>query len=149
MPTYKAVFSTCRLVRERTVTYQADSACVRSPAVAAQIVRSLTRRSPTEWLVALYLNAENKLCGCSIVARGGRSGCAVTPADVFRPAVACAAVGLIIAHNHPSGCCEPSEADRHFSRCVRHAGEALGIVLLDSLVVTDATEYSCADKEWG
>jgi len=147
---YRAIFSVCKLVRERLVTYEADSDRVSSPEVAAQVVRCLTRRSPTEWMVALYLDARFRLIGCSVIARGGSGACGVLPRDIFRPAFAHNASSMLLAHNHPSGDPEPSQPDKEFSAIVRAAGEMVGIPLVDSIVVTDHRHVSMAERlNWG
>jgi DNA repair protein RadC len=40
-----------------------------------------------------------------------------------------------MAHNHPSGCLEPSPEDLEFTAAVKRAGELMGIELYDHLVV--------------
>ncbi|RYE02573.1 MAG: DNA repair protein, partial [Sphingomonadales bacterium] len=51
-------------------------------------------------------------------------------------ALACDAVAVVIAHNHPSGEAMPSAADREATRRLARALDGLGIRLLDHLVVT-------------
>ena len=52
------------------------------------------------------------------------------------PAVAHLALGFILAHNHPSGCLDPSPEDVEFTQSIRRAGDLLGIELYDHLIVT-------------
>jgi DNA repair protein RadC len=47
-----------------------------------------------------------------------------------------AALGFILAHNHPSGSVEPSEEDIAFSRSVQRAGQVVGIDLYDHVIVS-------------
>ena len=52
------------------------------------------------------------------------------------------ACGIIFVHNHPSGDCQPSETDLDMFLRLRHAGEILGIDLLDAIVIGQGTHYS-------
>jgi DNA repair protein RadC len=46
------------------------------------------------------------------------------------------ALGFVLAHNHPSGCADPSPEDIEFTRSIRRAGELMGIELYDHIIVT-------------
>jgi DNA repair protein RadC len=54
--------------------------------------------------------------------------------EIFRAALNHGAVGLIIAHNHPSGNPEPSRADIEATRTLAQTAASLGIVLHDHLI---------------
>ena len=55
---------------------------------------------------------------------------------------ACAAIS---AHNHPSGDPDPSSEDRALTARLRQAGEFLGIILLDHIILGHDRTYSFAD----
>ncbi len=57
------------------------------------------------------------------------------PREILYPAVQHLACGFILAHNHPSGCLEPSREDLEFTNAVKRAGELLGIELYDHLII--------------
>ena len=60
----------------------------------------------------------------------------VHPREVFADAITDRAASIIIAHNHPSGNLEASEADKQVTHRIRKAGEILGIELIDHLIIT-------------
>ncbi len=62
------------------------------------------------------------------------------PREVFRAAMLVSAVGIICAHNHPSGDPIPSAPDLHITRVLREASKAVDIELMDHVIVgrTDA-----------
>jgi DNA repair protein RadC len=60
----------------------------------------------------------------------------VHPREVFEPAVRNLAAGIILAHNHPSGCLEPSDEDLSLTKRLVQAGKLLGIEVLDHVIVT-------------
>ncbi len=88
-----------------------------------------------EELWVLLLDAKGALIRLLRFAGGGVAATVVTPRDLFREAVRCGASGVILAHNHPSGDPEPSEDDLRTTARVREAGEAIGVRLVDHLVV--------------
>ena len=60
----------------------------------------------------------------------------VHPREVFKPAIECLAASIIVAHNHPSGGCEPSEADVMLTGRLSDAGKLLGVEVVDHVLVT-------------
>lgn len=84
---------------------------------------------------AIYLNARNKVIHHEVISIGTTDGTALNPAEVFEPAVAARALGVIIAHNHPSGDTTPSENDVKQTKDLQRAGRILKKPLLDHLVV--------------
>ena len=67
--------------------------------------------------------------------------------DVFREAIVRGAVGMLVAHNHPSGDVSPSLPDRALTAKLIEAGKVLDIILVNHLVVNGAGE--CASiKGW-
>jgi DNA repair protein RadC len=85
------------------------------------------------WL--LSLDARAHLRGARRIGQGGAHGCALTPKDVLRPAVADAAAAIVLVHNHPSGDPTPSVEDVQMTRAVVAAASVLGIDVLDHVVV--------------
>ena len=61
----------------------------------------------------------------------------IHPREVFKVALLCNAHSLIVAHNHPSGNSTPSNQDIEITKILKKAGEALGISVIDHLIVTD------------
>ena len=55
---------------------------------------------------------------------------------------------MILAHNHPSGNPEPSQADRELTQRLIESGEILGIRLLDHIIIGDGVYISMREKEW-
>ena len=57
------------------------------------------------------------------------------PREILYPALVHLALGFILAHNHPSGCLDPSPEDIEFTRAVQRAADLMGIELYDHLIV--------------
>ena len=63
------------------------------------------------------------------------------PREVFKSAILANASSIILLHNHPSGDCQPSEADIDVTKRLIGAGELLGIEVLDHIVIGEQKEY--------
>jgi DNA repair protein RadC len=88
-----------------------------------------------EELHALYVDRRRRPLARRRLTQGSDRFTVVDPRQIFRPAVALGAVGVVLAHNHPSGDPTPSPQDREVTRRVAAAGRVLGIELLDHLVI--------------
>ncbi len=95
------------------------------------------RAARREHFVGFYLNACNQLLARDLLSVGSLSASIVPPREVFEPAIARSAAGVIVAHNHPSGDPEPSPEDVAVTRRLADAGTLLGIELLDHIVVAE------------
>jgi len=94
------------------------------------------RDLPKEQLRGLYLNAHYGVVHEEVISVGTLTGSLVHPREVFQPALAYGASGVILVHNHPSGVADPSDADIAVTRQLLSAGEILGVSLLDHVIIT-------------
>ena len=94
----------------------------------------------------LYLNNSNKIIEKFLISKGGITGTLVDVRITLRKALELGAVSLILAHNHPSGNLNPSEADKQLTSKLKTAAESLDIKVLDHLIVTEKTYFSFADE---
>lgn len=99
-----------------------------------------------EHLVGLYLDAQNGLVHSETLSVGSLNTTRTHPREILHPAIQNLALGFILAHNHPSGCLEPSPEDLEFTRSVHRAGELMGIELYDHLIVTAAGYTSLRER---
>ena len=96
------------------------------------------------WIV--YLNNSNKVVHKSQLSKGGITGTLVDVRLVLRQALELGAVGIILAHNHPSGTLKPSTADKEITQKLKRASEALDIKVLDHLILAQHDYLSFADQ---
>lgn len=89
-----------------------------------------------EYFVCLTLDGANRLIAKRIITIGTLTASLVHPREVFADAIADRAASIIVAHNHPSGNLEISQADRDVTERLRNSGELLGIRLVDHIIVT-------------
>jgi DNA repair protein RadC len=118
---------------------------VSRPLEVYELVRDLAR-ARKEHLVGLYLDAQNGLIRRETISIGSLNTTRTHPREILYPAVVHLALGFILAHNHPSGCLDPSPEDVEFTRAVRRAGELMGIELYDHLIVARGGYVSLRER---
>ena len=96
------------------------------------------------WIV--FLNNSNSVLQAGQLSKGGITGTLVDVRLVLKQALELGAVGLILAHNHPSGTLKPSEADKQITKKLKVASEALDIKVLDHIIITQKEYFSFADE---
>jgi DNA repair protein RadC len=99
-----------------------------------------------ESFYALYLNRANKVLGYQLISLGGLSGTVVDVRCIYQVALKTISSGILIAHNHPSGNSDPSDADMRITRKLKEAGALLDIQLLDHLILFQDGYTSLADE---
>lgn len=99
-----------------------------------------------EFSYMLMMNRQNQILGYHQLSKGGMTGAVVDVRVIFQVALKACATSLILAHNHPSGNLETSDADRKITRQIKEAGVILDIPLLDHLILTTDSFYSMADE---
>ena len=112
-----------------------DRPIIDSPDKAAEQLADI-RDKRQEYFVCLTLDGANRLIAKRIITIGTLTASLVHPREVFAEAIADRAASVIVAHNHPSGNLQPSDADRDVTNRLKSAGELLGIALIDHLIVT-------------
>ena len=91
---------------------------------------------------AIFLDERRSILGDAPLGQGRPSSLSVRMREIFGRALAMQASAIVIAHNHPSGLCQPSEIDNHATQRLKHVAEALDIELLDHLIFTHDAVYS-------
>jgi DNA repair protein RadC len=95
-----------------------------------------------ETVVAFYLNARNELLRKETISIGTLTASLIHPREIFAPAIERHAASVVLAHNHPSGDPTPSPEDREVTIRLKHAGEILGIPLLDHIIIARDGHFS-------
>jgi hypothetical protein len=101
---------------------------------AYEVIRGQSQLLQEEFVV-LAMDSRNNILASTMVYRGLANGVAVNPIDVFRVPIIHGATRMIVAHNHPSGNTDPSSSDVDMTHRIRTVGDALGVALLDHLIV--------------
>lgn len=94
----------------------------------------------------LWLDTRHRILDCQRLFIGTVNGASVHPREVVRAALTLNASAAILAHNHPSGVAEPSQADRNITQELIAALRLVGVRVLDHLVVTAGEAVSMAAR---
>jgi len=86
------------------------------------------------------------LLGFFKIADGGIDAVSIDRRLLFSSALLCRSVSIIVAHNHPSGACYPSAADKAITKVIDEAGDIMGIKLNDHIILTQDSYYSFRDE---
>lgn len=118
-----------------------------SPEALAAYLRIAIAHEPVEHARVLYLDARNGLLRDELTSRGSVDSVPFYPREIVKRAIMLGAVAVIVAHNHPSGDPEPSDADIALTRDLKTALDAVGISLHDHVVV--GRSGTCSFRERG
>ena len=135
-----------RLVQEHSGRYDLEKK-ITSPDQAADICKQLYDMDALSYekMVMITLNTPLQVVGCFEISRGTVDETAIYPREIATRALLTNAKAVIIAHNHPSGSLQPSEADLQTTKKIRDVLTMLGINLIDHIILTQNNYYSFAD----
>ena len=119
-----------------------------SPTDVAQFLQLALAQEKNEVFSAIFLNNKHKVLSFEPLFNGTIDGAAVYPRVVVQQALACNAAAVIFAHNHPSGCCEPSQADRTITTRLKDALALIDVRVLGHFVVSRSEWVSLAQRGW-
>lgn len=94
----------------------------------------------------LLLNRANNTIGFVKISQGGTVGRVVDPKLIAKYAIDGLASSVILAHNHPSGNTNPSEADREATKKIKEGLKLFDISVLDHIILTADSHFSFADN---
>jgi len=142
----KAKFALLQAVMEmarRTLAedMQAGDA-LESPHAVRDYLRLILRHKPYEVFCCVFLDAQNRVIAVEELFRGTLTQTSVYPREIIKRALAHNAAALILAHNHPSGVAEPSQADLTLTRRLADALALVDVRVLDHFIVAGASSLS-------
>lgn len=121
--------------------------CFATPATIADYFMEELRYEEQEQLVVLFLDTRNRLLKEKLMFKGTVNASLVSPREIFLEALEVHAVYVVLVHNHPSGDPTPSREDIQITERICHAGELLGIRLLDHVIIGDCRYSSLREQE--
>ncbi|HGN8755065.1 MULTISPECIES: RadC family protein [Enterobacter] len=101
-----------------------------------------------EAFTVLWLDNQHRLIAHDTLFLGTINSITVHPREVVKSGLKNNAAAAVLAHNHPSGEAEPSQADRLMTERLKQALDLVDIRLLDHLVVGGMDIVSFAERGW-
>src|ERR1700723_1212515 len=117
-----------------------------SPRATRDYLSARLRDLEHEIFCCLYLDKRHRLIKFEELFRGTLDGASVHPREIVKLALQRNAAAVIIAHNHPSGVAEPSQADEFITQRVKEALALVDIRLLDHIIIGDGATVSLAER---
>jgi DNA repair protein RadC len=142
---YATLMAAIELARRHFREPLRSSSALSAPDFTRRFLLAQLRDRPYEVFCALFLDNRHRLIAFEELFRGTIDGASVHPREVVRQALLHNAASVIIAHNHPSGVADPSQADEGVTRRVRQALALVDVRLLDHLIVGDGQCYSFSE----
>lgn len=122
-----------------------ENATLSSPQTVKKYLQLMIGNKPYESFAILFLDVKNRLIRAEELFRGTLNHASVYPREVVKTALQHNAAAIILAHNHPSGTCEPSSADISLTQTLKQALDLIDIRVLDHFIVANPRVYSFAE----
>jgi DNA repair protein RadC len=130
----------------RAVAEQFVREALCSPEAVKHYLRARFALQAYESFVVLFLDVKNRLIDHQEMFRGTLTHTSVYPREVVKAALRRNAAGVMLAHNHPSGAPEPSEADLRLTSALSQALALVDVRVLDHFVVAGTQVHSFAEN---
>ena len=114
---------------------------------AYRYLRMRMKDNTNEQLWVVFLNRSKHVLGLKCMSQGGTSATVGDVKMILKAAIEELADTIIIAHNHPSDNPTPSPQDDALTRKVAAGCQAVGIPLVDHIIVCQDRYYSYCDKD--
>ncbi len=105
----------------------------------------MTTIEHVEEVKLILLNRANRVLGIATISKGGLNGSIIDTRVILQYAIKANASAVILAHNHPSGNLNASEADERITKRVKEALNLAEIKLLDHIIINKDEEYLTID----
>lgn len=107
------------------------------PDAAATLAQELLKldKMAEEHVYMTALNSIGRLLGIFFISKGTVNCSLITPREVFIRALQIGASQIVLIHNHPSGSITPSSQDLEMTERIKQAGELVGVVLADHIII--------------
>jgi DNA repair protein RadC len=117
-----------------------------SPRVTAYYLRARLGTLDHEVFCVIFLTKRHQFIACEDLFRGTIDGASVYPREVLKEALKHNAAAVILAHNHPSGVAEPSQADLDITRQLKKVLALVEITVLDHIIIAGGDTTSLPER---
>lgn len=117
-----------------------------NPSATRAYLQASLARSEREQFALLLLDSQHGLLHCEVIFQGTIDSAAVYPREIVKTALEHNAAAVILAHNHPSGHPEPSEADKQLTHKIVAALNVVDIRVLDHFIIGGTNIVSFAER---
>ena len=133
-----SIAASCEFGRRRNLH---NNALLLHPSAIVRFIRGYSIY-PKEHFLCISLNGGHEIIEIQVISIGTVNKALVHPREVFCQALKNNASAIIVAHNHPSGNCEPSPEDIETTDVLYKCSRLLGIELLDHIIFDKSSYFS-------
>ncbi len=119
-----------------------------SPNAVACFLKLQLAQQEHEVFGVVFLDTKHRVLAFEVLFHGSIDGASVYPRQVVKRSLAHNAACAILVHNHPSGCTEPSQADRTLTARLKEALALIEVHVLDHFIVGHGRPLSMAEYGW-
>ncbi len=130
-----SIIETAIKILESRISYSSTSTPLTSPQASKDYVKLQLATYEHEVFACLFLDNKHRVITFEKLFRGSINSASVYPREVVKACLKHNAAAVILAHNHPSGVSEPSQADLSITRRLSDALALIDVRILDHLVV--------------
>ncbi len=116
-----------------------------APNAVQNFLMAQLRDRPYEVFCVLFLNSRHRLLAFEELFRGTTDAAQVYTREILHRVLARNAPSVILAHNHPSGDIDPSEADEAITRRIKEALALVDVRVLDHIIIGDGRCFSFSE----
>ena len=140
----RAVLNQAASILEARV--RAEAVVLSSPSLVREWLAVQFSGLEREMFGVVFLDAQNRLIDMEVLFPGTLTQTTVFPREVVKAALARNAAAIMLVHNHPSGCAEPSHADEVLTQALKQALAMVDTKVLDHFVVAGTVVLSFAER---
>lgn len=123
---------------------------IHDPETAIMYIQAELENYEREVFLAMFMDNQHRVLKTEKLFFGTINQASVYPREVVKAGLRYNAAAIIIAHNHPSGLCAPSAADRAMTKRIEQACELVDIRFVDHIIVGKGDYFSFqAEKSSG
>ncbi|WP_455221078.1 RadC family protein [Kaarinaea lacus] len=145
---YTQLLATLEMSRRYLAEKMARGDALNNPADTHRYLMARMRDYRQEVFACLYLDNRHRVISFDEMFYGTINMASVHPREIVQRALRHNASAVILAHNHPSGVAEPSQADRDVTTQIQKALALVEVRVLDHIVIGDGTTVSFAERGW-
>ncbi len=120
---------------------------ISEPWMAVLYLQSELESYEREVFMVIFLNNQHQVIKAEKMFFGTINQASVHPREIIKEALKCNAAAIIIAHNHPSGDCTPSESDRTLTKKIETICELVDIRFVDHIIVGKGDYFSFEEEK--
>ena len=109
---------------------------------AIQLLSPTLRNIKHEECWVLFLTNSSQVIEKMKISQGGVQATVVDNKLIVKRALELLSTQILIAHNHPSGCAEPSPADIAMTKRLQQAANLFDIKIIDHIIIAQSDHYS-------